>query len=274
MAKLRVLGENPPPPRGNGENQLRELRDYLTRMKDELEFLLTHLGEDNLDGGLTEYLRRIREQSGQISGIQKKITDIEGEISDIDTALSGKQDALTFDDTPTSGSSNPVKSGGVYSALSGKQNTLTFDNSPTNGSSNPVKSGGVFSALAEKQNTLTFDNAPTSGSDNPVKSGGIYTALGNKEDADRFIVVNTTYITLSSATWDEWITGNTYGILMYSKPAGYHPVSAEISRFSAWPTNLVPVCHHSNGNVYLLSQLAKTDIGTTRVALRVLLEKD
>lgn len=90
MAKLRVLGENPPPPRGNGENQLRELRDYLTRMKDELEFLLTHLGEDNLDGGLTEYLRRIREQSGQISGIQEKITDIEGEISDIDTALQRK----------------------------------------------------------------------------------------------------------------------------------------------------------------------------------------
>lgn len=117
MAKLRVLGENPPPPRGNGENQLRELRDYLTRMKDELEFLLTHLGEDNLDGGLTEYLRRIREQSGQISGIQEKITDIEGEISDIDTALSGKQDTLTFDDAPTASSSNPVKSGGVYSAL-------------------------------------------------------------------------------------------------------------------------------------------------------------
>lgn len=90
MARLRVLGENPPPPRGNGENQLRELRDYLTRLKDELEFLLTHLGEDNLDGGLTEYLRQIREQSGQISGIQEKITDIEGEISDIDTALQRK----------------------------------------------------------------------------------------------------------------------------------------------------------------------------------------
>ena len=120
MAKLRVLGENPPHPRGNGENQLRELRDYLTRMKDELEFLLTHLGEDNLDGGLTEYLRRIREQSGQISGIQEKITDIEGEISDIDTALSGKQDTLTFDDAPTASSSNPVKSGGVHTGLQRK----------------------------------------------------------------------------------------------------------------------------------------------------------
>lgn len=34
-----------------------------------------------------------------------------------------KQDALTFDDTPTASSNNPVKSGGVYTALSGKLGT-------------------------------------------------------------------------------------------------------------------------------------------------------
>lgn len=38
----------------------------------------------------------------------------------VDTALSGKQNTLTFDNTPTSGSTNPVTSGGVYTALSGK----------------------------------------------------------------------------------------------------------------------------------------------------------
>lgn len=37
----------------------------------------------------------------------------------------GKQNALTFDDAPTSNSNNPVKSGGVYTALSGKQNNLS-----------------------------------------------------------------------------------------------------------------------------------------------------
>lgn len=68
----------------------------------------------------------------------------------------------------------------VDNQLATKQNTLTFDNVPTSGSSNPVKSGGVYSALAGKQNTLTFDDAPTNGSNNPVKSGGIYTALGGK----------------------------------------------------------------------------------------------
>lgn len=42
---------------------------------------------------------------------------------EVDTALGGKQDTLTFDDSPTSASSNPVKSGGVYTALSGKVDT-------------------------------------------------------------------------------------------------------------------------------------------------------
>ncbi|HJJ32706.1 MAG TPA: hypothetical protein O0X25_04110 [Methanocorpusculum sp.] len=34
--------------------------------------------------------------------------------------FSGKQDALTFDNTPTSGSSNPVKSSGIYTAIEAK----------------------------------------------------------------------------------------------------------------------------------------------------------
>lgn len=34
--------------------------------------------------------------------------------SAISSAISGKQDELTFDNTPTSGSNNPVKSGGIY----------------------------------------------------------------------------------------------------------------------------------------------------------------
>ncbi|MBR3518212.1 MAG: hypothetical protein IKO10_18055, partial [Lachnospiraceae bacterium] len=37
--------------------------------------------------------------------------------------IGSKQDALTFDDTPTQNSTNPVKSGGVYSALDEKTDT-------------------------------------------------------------------------------------------------------------------------------------------------------
>ena len=40
----------------------------------------------------------------------------------LDTAIAGKQNTLTFDSTPTNGSSNPVTSVGIYTALSAKAN--------------------------------------------------------------------------------------------------------------------------------------------------------
>lgn len=87
----------------------------------------------------------------------------------------------------------------VESALAGKQDTLTFDNSPTENSTNPVKSGGVYTALAGKQDTLTFDNAPTANSNNPVKSGGVYTAVGVWTSAVSCAVGDTT-ATISNAS--------------------------------------------------------------------------
>ena len=102
--------------------------------------------------------------------------------SQVDTLLLTKQSVLTFDNAPTSGSNNPVKSGGIYTALADKQDALTFDNAPTEDSDNPVTSGGVYAALEDKQDTLTFDNAPTEDSENPVKSGGVFEALESKQD--------------------------------------------------------------------------------------------
>lgn len=40
----------------------------------------------------------------------------------LDTAIAGKQATLTFDSTPTSGSSNPVTSDGIYTGLGTKVN--------------------------------------------------------------------------------------------------------------------------------------------------------
>lgn len=44
--------------------------------------------------------------------------DGKADIADVNTALAGKQNVLTFDSTPTSGSNNPVTSGGTAAALS------------------------------------------------------------------------------------------------------------------------------------------------------------
>lgn len=49
----------------------------------------------------------------------------------------------------TSDANKPISTA-TQTALDGKQNVLTFDNSPTENSDNPVKSGGVYSALAGK----------------------------------------------------------------------------------------------------------------------------
>lgn len=53
---------------------------------------------------------------------QGKITDPKDLVTKeyVDTGLSGKQNTLTFDSTPTAGSSNPVTSDGIKSALDNK----------------------------------------------------------------------------------------------------------------------------------------------------------
>ena len=99
--------------------------------------------------------------------------------TDIST-WNGKQNALTFDSTPTAGSNNPVTSAGIKAYVDNATPTITMDDTPTSGSSNPVKSSGIYNALQGKQNTLTFDSTPTASSSNPVTSGGVKTALDLK----------------------------------------------------------------------------------------------
>ncbi len=90
MPGIRVLAEALPPAKSAAETPL---RDYLTRLREELEFLLTHLEADNLGPELTE-------------------------------TLAGKQDALSFDDAPVSGSGNPVTSRGIWQAVRGQASLL------------------------------------------------------------------------------------------------------------------------------------------------------
>ena len=107
-------------------------------------------------------------------------------LNNVEQAIRAKQDALTFDNTPTENSDNPVTSDGIYDALLAKQDTLEFDIAPTVSSNNPVTSDGIYTALSGKQDTLTFDNTPTQSSDNPVTSDGVYTALQDKQDAGNY----------------------------------------------------------------------------------------
>lgn len=109
---------------------------------------------------LTASRALVSDSSGKVAVSDVTSTELgylDGVTSNVQTQLNGKQGTLTFDSSPTSGSSNPVTSGGVYTALSGKQATLTFDSAPTASSSNPVTSGGIKTALDAKITTTTTD---------------------------------------------------------------------------------------------------------------------
>ena len=106
-------------------------------------------------------------------------SNLVGAINELKTASDAKQGTLTFDSAPTSGSTNPVTSGGVYTALAGKQGTLTFDNVPTENSDNPVKSGGVYTALVGKADATATQTALNSKAD----ATATQTALAGKQNA-------------------------------------------------------------------------------------------
>lgn len=74
------------------------------------------------------------------------------------TGIDGKQDALTFDNTPTLNSTNPVKSGGVYNALLDKVD-LTGDQTVAGVktfSSSPLVPTPVSSDNSTKPATTAF----------------------------------------------------------------------------------------------------------------------
>ncbi len=54
-------------------------------------------------------------------------------VSELSDEIATKQDALTFDNSPTESSTNPVKSGGVYSAVAAKVNKPTGSPNGTSG---------------------------------------------------------------------------------------------------------------------------------------------
>ena len=99
----------------------------------------------------------------------------------------GFQRELTFDESPTAGSENPVTSGGVKAALDGKVDVKI----PTNGGATSVNGGSVFASIYSIGSgdlaSLYFGSKvgePETGADSlEVPSYGLTTALlGKKQD--------------------------------------------------------------------------------------------
>ena len=119
------------------------------------------------------------------------------EVSALQTTVAGKQDALSFDSTPTSGSGNPVTSGGIYTAISNKMDKVTSVGS----SSKPIyiNSSGVPTACSYSIGTAAsygVTTSVTSGSSSLVTSGAVYNAINSMRNKIKSIQL---YATMSSS---------------------------------------------------------------------------
>ena len=130
--------------------------------------------------------------------------------SETNALLAQKQDNLTFDNSPTPNSNNPVKSSGVYVALDGKfekaggtiTGNVTFNGSIILHDLAQIQEGNVemTDVLDERYELkLTWDNTPTASSNNPVKSGGVYdyviNSLSGYTPTANFATINGSVIT-------------------------------------------------------------------------------
>lgn len=98
-----------------------------------------------------------------------------------------KQNTLTFDNTPTANSNNPVKSGGIKSALDAKLNTSDYVNYTVATSSNAGAAGIVPAPqttgkyLSSDGGWETPDSTPTAGSKKLITSEAVKDAIDNVE---------------------------------------------------------------------------------------------
>ena len=98
-----------------------------------------------------------------------------------------KQDKLTFDDTPTAGSNNPVKSNGIKLALDDKLNVSDYTNFTGATQSGAGEAGKVPAPstinmyLCSDGSWETPDSTPTANSQKLITSGAVKEALDNIE---------------------------------------------------------------------------------------------
>ncbi len=125
-------------------------------------------------------------------------------VSKIKDLLNLKQDVLTFDTTPTSGSTNPVTSGGIYNAISGivvNDGTLTITVNNT--------SAGTFSANQSSNNTINIP-VPTTTSQLTNNSGFITNTVN---DLVNYYTKSETYTKTEVANLIAGITTVTFQIV-------------------------------------------------------------
>ncbi len=157
------------------------------------------------------------------------------------TVASELYSQLTCDTTPTSGSTRPISSGGVYTALGGRS-SISTTSSVTSGSSSLITSGGVYTALGGRSSISTTSSV-TSGSSSLITSGGVYTAVSDKVSKSGDTMSGNLTINLQNGTSET--VGYSYVVLGNSKTSSDNGNSAGRIRLyapnTAYRADIYPV---------------------------------
>ena len=124
-----------------------------------------------------------------VDGTQQ--TTVEACLAALNEYIGTKQDTLTFDNTPTINSNNPVKSGGVYSAIeaekeraqnveAGKVNTEAGKGLSTEDYTTAEKT--KLSGIEAEANKTVVDAELSPTSTNPVQNKAVYAAIMNQDE--------------------------------------------------------------------------------------------
>lgn len=157
-----------------------------------------------LDKGIDDCAKAINEM-GELDDAPTSGSNKAVKSGGIYNALAGKKNTQTAKSSPSASGSTLAfidsVSQDAQGVITATKKNVALDSSPTSGSNNPVSSGGVHSALDGKQNTLTFDNTPTANSNKPVTSKGIKTALDNKVKMFTATIPSTGWTSQSSGAY-------------------------------------------------------------------------
>lgn len=127
-------------------------------------------------------------------------TTTQGAIDIIKAEADAKQDALTFDNTPTDGSTNPVTSDGVYEAVKVKMTTSVYD-SNNDGKVNSADTADTLTGLTASVEELNYVDGVTSGIqaqlNGKANSADVPTALSD-------LTADSTHRTVTDAEKSTW----------------------------------------------------------------------
>ena len=87
-------------------------------------------------------------------------TTVEACLAALNTYIGTKQDTLTFDNVPSAGSDNPVKSGGIYNALAEKADSADLAAVATSGDYSDLDNAPDLAAVATSGDYNDLNNTP------------------------------------------------------------------------------------------------------------------